>query len=405
MISLFTPTHESSFLPEIYKCLKRQTFKDWQWVIVYNNGGKEIGFKDKRIKETTLQYRTNEWVGPMKHLACTHCDGDILLEMDHDDLLTDDALAEVDKAFRDKAVGFVYSNTVHATADYKPVMRFDERYGWKYRKVKFRGHELDEHFSFPPRPDSISKIWFAPNHLRAFRRSVYEQVGGYNPEMRILDDLDLMCKMYLVTKFKHINKGLYIYRVHGKNTWLRYNQEIQENVYRIHDRYIEDLARRWCVMNNLRMVELGGGIEPCEGFETVDLKDADIILDLDNDWDFPDNSIGMVKAIDLFEHLKDPIHTMKELYRVLAPGGWAFIKVPSTDGRGAFQDPTHKSFWNENSFHYYTKAKLARYIGTPVRFQAARLYTTEPNEDKVCWTIAHLVSLKDGFRPAGMIEI
>ncbi len=30
------------------------------------------------------------------------------------------------------------------------------------------------------------------------------------------------------------------------------------------------------------------------------------------------------------------------------------ILVPSTDGRGAFQDPTHVSFWNINSFMYYS---------------------------------------------------
>ena len=57
--------------------------------------------------------------------------------------------------------------------------------------------------------------------------------------MSILDDLDLMCRMYLKTKFRHIDQGLYIYRVHGDNSWLRYNGEIQDNVYRIYDQYIE----------------------------------------------------------------------------------------------------------------------------------------------------------------------
>ena len=28
--------------------------------------------------------------------------------------------------------------------------------------------------------------------------------------------------------------------------------------------------------------------------------------------------------------------------------------TPSTDGRGAYQDPTHVAFYNENSFWYYT---------------------------------------------------
>jgi hypothetical protein len=96
---------------------------------------------------------------------------------------------------------------------------------------------------------------------------------------------------------------------------------------------------------------------------------------------------------------------MKELYRVLAPGGYALIQVPSTDGRGAFQDPTHVSFWNENSFLYYTNRDWAQYIDTPVRFQAMRLFTTAKNTQEVCWTQAHLVKLSDGVCVPGIIDI
>lgn len=410
-ISIFTPTNNSQWLPNIYKCLLKQTHQNWEWVVVYNNGGVPLNLQDPRVKEIVLEYPTNEWVGPLKAIACSRCTSDVLLELDHDDLLMPTALEEVAKAFQDPEIGFVYSNTIHSWRDpktgidFQKCARFDERYGWKYREVEYDGHVLDEHHSFPPSPHSISKIWFAPNHLRAFRREIYNRVGGYNTKMKILDDLDLMCRMYQATKFKHIDKGLYIYRVHGENTWLRYNQEIQDNVYRIHDQYIDALARRWSDLNGLRKIELGGRMNAQAGYETVDLKDADIVWDLNKRWPFPDSSIGVVRAYDVIEHLHDPLHTMKELYRVLAPGGYALLQVPSTDGRGAFSDPTHVSFWNELSFHYYTKQSKSQWIDTPVRFQAARLYTGAKNEEGVCWTIAHLVSLKNGFRPAGLIEI
>ena len=73
---------------------------------------------------------------------------------------------------------------------------------------------------------------------------------------------------------------------------------------------------------------------------------------------------------------------MNEAYRVLAPGGWLFIDVPSTDGRGAFQDPGHVSFWNENSFWYYTNRDFARFIQPKYkgRFQASRVITWYPTE-------------------------
>lgn len=405
LVSIFTPSHDTRFLPEVYKSLAAQTDPNWEWIILYNHDGEPVDIPDPRVKHHRV-YGAPEWVGPLKAAACELAEGEILLELDHDDLLHPEAVRMVREAFAsDPEIGFVYSNTVHAMGDMTPVQRFDERYGWKFREVEWDGHKLDEHIHFPPNPDCVSKIWFAPNHLRAFRAHYYRTVGGYNKEMRILDDLDLMCRLYSVCKFHHIDAPLYLYRVHGQNTWLRYNEEIQANVFRIHDQYIETLAERFADLNGVRKLELGGRWNTRSGYESVDIKDADILADLNGPWPFENNSVGVIRAIDVLEHLIDPIHAMREISRILIPGGWAFIQVPSTDGRGAFQDPTHKSFWNQNSFFYYTMAEYARWIDTPVRFQAARLYTTPHTEDYVCWVVAHLVNCKDGYRPAGLLEI
>jgi hypothetical protein len=54
--------------------------------------------------------------------------------------------------------------------------------------------------------------------------------------------------------------------------------------------------------------------------------------------------------------------------------------TPSTDGRGAFQDPTHVSFWNSNSFWYYTRPEQARFIHSPVLFEANRVKNFYPSD-------------------------
>lgn len=400
-LSLFTPTHNPKYLSELYESIKDQEFHEW--VIVPNNGAVVPDFKDKRVKVFPLKFAP-EYVGALKRYACDKCEGDILVEVDHDDVLMPDALAEVTKAFEDQEVGFVYSNTANFKDNFQPTEKYDASYGWQYRKVTYKGYELDECISFPPTPEAVSKIWFAPNHIRAWRKEAYYKAGGHAEDMRVLDDQDLIARTYLVTRFKHIDKCLYLYRITGENTWLRFNQEIQSNVHRLYDKYIYDLVLVWAEREGLRKLDLGGRFNSNQGFETVDLKNADVICDLNQKWPFADSSVGVIVANDFLEHLKDPLFTMKEIYRVLAPGGWLLAKTPSTDGRGAFQDPTHISFWNENSFLYYTVKEFAKYIDTPVNFQSARLYTTEKNPIQVCWVISHLVALK-GNRPPGQILI
>lgn len=403
-ISIFTPTHDTQRLNDAYQSIKDQDFHEW--IIVYNGGAEPVEFHDDRVKHYT--YNIDDWsIGKLKGFACERATGDILLELDHDDLLMPWALDEVRKAFEDESVGFVYSNTVRCTDTFEPVPPFAEGNGWEYRYCLFNDSILDEYVQFEPTPSSVSLIWYAPDHIRAFRKTVYDAVGGYNKSMRVLDDLDLMCRMYVHTKFRHIDLPLYVYRVHGENTCAvpAICDEIQQNVYRIHEQYFEDMALKWASDQGLRKIELGASLNHHPAYESVDIDgDSDITADLTQRWPFGDNSVGVVRAYDVFEHLPNSIHTMNELHRVLAPGGYAIIQVPSTDGRGAFQDPTHCSFWNENSFKYYTDKSYQKYISKQcsVRFQPIMLYTTQPNNEHVCWVKAHLTKLGSNRVPGNV---
>ena len=102
-------------------------------------------------------------------------------------------------------------------------------------------------------------------------------------------------------------------------------------------------------------LNLGCSDRHLDGFVNVDrVLPADELVDLQDVWPWPDNSVFLILAHDIIEHLPDKIQTMNEAFRVLEPGGRIEIEVPTTNGPGAFQDPTHVSFWNRNSFLYYT---------------------------------------------------
>ena len=70
---------------------------------------------------------------------------------------------------------------------------------------------------------------------------------------------------------------------------------------------------------------------------------------------FKSNSVEEVRAHHFLEHLEQKvvIKTFNEIYRILKPNGIFKIYVPSTEGKGAFCDPTHRSWWNDWSFRYF----------------------------------------------------
>jgi len=102
-------------------------------------------------------------------------------------------------------------------------------------------------------------------------------------------------------------------------------------------------------------LNLGCSDRHLAGFVNVDIvPPADELVDLTKPWPWGDDSVSLIEAEDIIEHLPDKIHTMNEIWRVLCPGGDVRISVPTTDGPGAWQDPGHVSYWNRNSFLYYT---------------------------------------------------
>jgi glycosyltransferase involved in cell wall biosynthesis len=101
-------------------------------------------------------------------------------------------------------------------------------------------------------------------------------------------------------------------------------------------------------------LNLGCSDQMAPGFLNVDLvPPADLLADLSKPWPWPDGSADTILAHDFIEHLPDKVHTMNEAWRVLRSGGQIEIVVPTTDGRAAWQDPGHVSFFNRHSFWYF----------------------------------------------------
>ncbi len=159
-------------------------------------------------------------------------------------------------------------------------------------------------------------------------------------------------------------------------------------------------------------VDLGCGASKPEGFIGVDRyarSGVDVVADLSQRFPFSDSSVDVVRAYDVVEHLVDRLHTMNEIWRVCKPNATVDIFVPSTDGRGAFQDPTHVSFWNLNSFRYYCVEfpgylELCRGYGFQGAFQLLHLEEIA-GDNQVIHVRAVLQAIKsDSFTQAKLQE-
>lgn len=422
MISIFTPVHKTSspFLFEAYSSLIAQTQNEFEWVIVPNGGGEVPNSiaSDRRVKVVASENDdpSHNRIGRLKNFAASHCKGDVILELDADDILTPNALQEVEDAFQNPSVQMAYSNDAEFQNETWKSESYSPYWGWKSRDFIWNGRPLKEKISWKASPHMMRYIFWAPNHLRAWRTSTYWKLGGHDVSLKTGDDHELSCRYFEnlgASAIHHIDQCLYLYRNHGNNSCKTNNDEVQIQNFKNYCRYRIPMAVKWAKDLGLNVLDLGGRFNAPSGFTTVDRQDADVICNLEERWPFEDNSVGVIRASHILEHLRDPIHSMNEAFRVLAPGGWMFIEVPSTDGRGAFQDPTHVSFWNENSFWYYTNEQYARFIRPQFkgRFQSSRVATYFPDQfmhkNKIPCVSADLIALKPPYdeRPVGEVLI
>ena len=395
--SIITPEHKKEnipFLMELYESIKSQTYNDWEWVI-YLNGNCKISHLPQELRDDEKVKIHNgishDNVGFIKNKAFQLGKGDILVEVDHDDLLHKECLEELNKSFQDEEVGFVYSEDLlydMRGPEYKIPWNPDN--GWTYKWMEFRNEQFIKIDSFPPTSHSIGIIWYAPDHVRAWRRNVYQEIGGHNPELNICDDHELVIRTYLHTKFCFIPKVLYYYRwlPGGDNTQLQRNREIQVKTFELFHQYGQQLAERDADLSGLVKLNISGEYYYQNGY--VNLND----VDLNQGIPYDDNSVAVINAAHVIQKFQDKNKIISEIYRVLCDGGWAFIEVPSTDGRGAFQDPTHLSYWNENSFWYYTRKESAKYINnSTIKFQEFRLETSWW-ENNIAVTTAWICAIK-----------
>ncbi len=406
-VSVCVATHDPKFLKETIDSVLAQTFTDFELVLVPNNGLALTEPTDSRIRIVPFPVSGATNIGQIKNFAFTQGKGEVLVELDHDDILAPNCLEEVVKKY-EEGFDFIYSQCAQFEGEFsnpKPRKPFTPECGWTYKTLP---NGLIVQSLFDIHPISLARIYYAPDHVRAISKKLYQTIGGHDHKLEICDDADLIQRAYIAGgKFGRIDQCLYFYRVHENNSWPKRQQMINDKTEELRDRNIEAMMLEWSKRNNLKAIDLCGGFGKPAGYTSIDIKGGDITADLNEDWPLADGSVGVIRAVDSLEHLKDKGHTMREIWRVLAHGGMLLSCTPSFPGAGSVMDETHVSMWNEQSFWYYVNKEYAKYISnTKYRFQTDILRTVFPSDfhkqHNISYVVADLIALKEGgFRIPG----
>lgn len=170
-------------------------------------------------------------------------------------------------------------------------------------------------------------------------------------------------------------------------------------------------------------LNLGANQHPMEGYVNVDAVQytgVDTVADLEKRWPWADDSVDEIYTADLPEHLRGwyevydvenaatledikyallhprrvygVLHFMNESWRVLKPGGLLRARIPTTESKAWAQDPTHVSFWNENTLLYFTHPQYRAIYPNDIKahFAPLEVKTLMPNHYGEAWVVAVL---------------
>lgn len=97
------------------------------------------------------------------------------------------------------------------------------------------------------------------------------------------------------------------------------------------------------------------------GIDHVALPTVDIVADIEHGLPFlADASVDIVIADSILEHVEHFAELMREIHRVLKPGGELRVKVPHFSNPYYYSDYTHRRFFGLYTFDYFVPRERQR---------------------------------------------
>jgi glycosyltransferase involved in cell wall biosynthesis len=196
---IITVYNREKYLSETIESILTQSHGNFE-LLIWDDGSiddsveiaQHYAAQDKRIRVIATKHQGRV---PSLNGAIAQTQGQYLGLVDSDDLLAQTALEETIAILEANAqIGLVYTN-YQVIDDHSQVLRNGNRCQTPYSKEALL-------------------LSFMVFHFRLMRRSVYEQVGGFDDRFPLAQDYDLCLKLSEITEISHLQRPLYYYRVH-----------------------------------------------------------------------------------------------------------------------------------------------------------------------------------------------
>lgn len=199
-ISICVPVYntDKAMLEEMLTSVLKQTYSDWELCIA-DGSDKGYGYIESMVRginDSRIKYKKlnkNEGIVTNSNEACAMANGEYIALLDHDDVLSPDALYHVRKAI-DSGADYIYSDEANFSKSiFKPDMI---HFKPDYSIFNLRGNNYI-------------------CHLSVFKRKLFNEVGGFRKGFEGSQDHDLTFRICeKANHICHIPKVLYFWRIH-----------------------------------------------------------------------------------------------------------------------------------------------------------------------------------------------
>ncbi len=205
IVSVVIPAYNSSkFLAEAIESVLIQTYSEIEIVVVDDGSTDDTKVVCDRYPTVKYIYQNNQGVSSARNTGIRSSAGAYLIFLDSDDCLLPDAVEiGVNCLNAQLEMGFVFGS-------------------YLFRVINPDGsYRTQKLFADPPAVASYATILAAQHKIQCgtvmFRRAAIESVGGFDPQLAVMEDLNLFLRVARIFPIYFHDRLVAEYRYHGEN--------------------------------------------------------------------------------------------------------------------------------------------------------------------------------------------